>query len=327
MEPRKMYVDAVQKMIAAELVRNDANATLFTTAQLTGQEAAFIAFLRSNLEAPRLMSPILRPAGEATYSFTVYGSTNGATQSADGTVITPSDLAGTNGTLAIVNLRDSWTLTDNELSQAGLAGVPLETFGATSVARNLQTRIDQYAMVGDGTRLGLLNATGTSTVVVAASGSGASALWSTKTGAQMLQDLVDVVEGMKTASSGAHLPTHVVIGADRLALSKTTYTANSLKSVYEAFGLVYPGVQLVGTYYMNNTPVTVTTLVGKLSQRIVAVENSPENFGNVIGMPPSIMGVDFAELSAKYQAKARASGCAVRRPLSVCIGLPASGGI
>jgi len=323
------YDSITQKLVDNGIVKNDANSTLFSTAQLTEQEAAFVAYKRLNVESAKLMKPRTVSPGASTYEYRTHGATNGAVQAADGVVITPSDLSATQLSMALVHIRDAFTLSDTEMRQASLTGQPLETFGAQSCSANIQDRMDQYAMIGDGTRLGLLNATGTSTYVIPADGSGTSALWSTKTGALMYRDVVETIEKLTSASSGKHVATKCVLGAARLATLKSTkYNDYSVESVFDKLTQTYPGVQFLGTYFMADTAVTITHIAGKVLQGIVAVDDSEAvNFGNVVGMLPTITGSDYNENVVKFQAVARASGCAVNRPQAICIALPASLGI
>ena len=338
LDSNKITVDSVSsrsQRIAAKLAQEgviitDANTTLFTAAQLDQIEAAFISYKRLTAEAPLILPLVSVDSGADTYSFTVYDSSNGAVQAADGTVITPSDLSGTPGSAAIVPYRDSFKLSDQEVRQASRLGVPLETFGAQSVSANLQDRMDQMAMIGDGTRLGVLNASGTSTYVIHADGTGTSALWSEKTGELILRDLCGAVDAVSVATSGKHKADTLVIGEDRRLMiqgMKRTAGGGTDQTVLQAFNQARPGVKVVGTYFTNNTPVTVTTIAGKLSQRIVAFESQPFNLGRLVSMGPTIVGMDVVELVTKFQSKCRVGGTVVRRPASICIALPVTGGI
>jgi hypothetical protein len=309
---------------------NDANTTLFTAAQLDQVEAAFIAHKRLSVEAPALIPLVQTDSGAESYSWQVYDAANEAAQAADGAVITPSDLSGAASNTAIIQYRDSFTLSDQEMRQAAMSGRPIETFGAQSVSANLQDRQDQCAMIGDGTRLGLLNATGTTTYTVPADGTGTSALWSTKTGDLILRDMLGCVDRLPTVSSGKYVASHLVMGADRLRLisgMKRTAAGGTDQTVLQAFQQARPNCQVVGTYFMNDTPVAVTTVAGKLSQRLVAFESQPYNLGRVVAMGPSILSIDVLNLVSQFQAKCRNAGTIVRRVQSVCVGLPASGGI
>jgi len=318
------------KLVEAGVVINDANSNLFTAAQLDQVEAAFISYKRLTAEAPVILPLISVESGRLTYSYTVYNASNGAMQAADGVEITPSDLEGHPANASIVNYRDSFKLSDDEVRQASVAGVPLETFGAQSVSANLQDRMDQMAMIGDGTIRGLLNATGTTTYSIPADGTGASALWSTKTGEQILRDLCGAVDAISTGTDGKHKADTLVIGEDRRLLvqgMKRTAGGGTDQTVLQAFNQARPGVKVVGTYFMANTPVAVTSTGGKLSQRIIAFESQPFNLGRLVAMGPTIVGMDVAELITKFQSKCRIGGTVVRRPLAVCVATPVSGGI
>jgi len=332
LDSNKVTTDSVSQRaqrVAAELARegvilNDANVNLFTAAQLDQVEAAFISYKRLTAEAPAILPLVSVDSGADSYSYTVYGASNGATQTADGVVITPSDLTGYPGSAPIVQYRDSFKLTDQEVRQASRLGVPLETFGAQSVSANLQDRMDQMAMIGDGVSKGILNASavGQATYTILADGTGSSAAWADKTGEQILRDLCAVVDAISTGSDGKHKADTLVIGEDRRLLiqgMKRTSGGGTDQTILQAFNQARPGVRVVGTYFMNNTPVAVTTTGGKLSQRIVAFESAPFNLGRLVSMGPSIINMDVQELATKFQAKCRVGGTVIRRPAAVCV--------
>jgi len=331
MEPKKIYVDVAEKMNLnlPKNVKLD-NTTLFTAAELTQVEQKFIAAKR-----PVFVSSVIpvqsADEGADTYSFTVYSMNNASDQTADGVSLTASALTGTNQTEVIVQYRDQFQVLDQEIRQSVMTGRPVEGQGVVQAKFNLVERLDKMALVGDGTRLGLLNAAGTSTYTIPADGSGSSALWSTKTAALMIRDMAGVCEQLKTSSNGNYTATHLFIGSARLAtIRQTVHSDYTAKSILDVFQTMYPGVQLVEVLenYMHTTPVTVTATAGKLSQRLVAADlSNSENVARVVALEPAVTQVNNIDNSTKYEVKVRMGGTIVRQLTAVCIGTAASAGI
>jgi len=331
MEPKKIYVDVAEKMNLnlPKNVKLD-NTTLFTAAELTQVEQKFIAAKR-----PVFVSSVIptqtADEGADTYSFTVYSMNNASDQTADGVSLTASALTGTNQTEVIVQYRDQFQVLDQEIRQSVMTGRPVEGQGVVQAKFNLVERLDKMALVGDGTRLGLLNAASVTGYVIPADGSGTSALWSTKTAALMIRDMAGTIEALKTGSNGNYTATHLFIGSARLAtLRQTVHSDYTAKSILNVFAEMYPSVQIVEVLenYMHTTPVTVTATAGKLSQRLVAADlSNSENVARVVALEPAVTQVNNIDNSTKYEVKVRMGGTIVRQLTAVCIGLPASGGI
>jgi len=330
---RQVMLDAASK-VRMDSVRND-NTTLAVAGELTNYDKAFREAKTANIESGFLPTVYLG-RGENAYSWTVYANSDGSQEAADGAVLSAvSALTGTEVSMNVYNCRDSFNILDQEVELSLTVQRPLSMAGVMGAKKHLDLRADRYFMIGNGTVKGLLNLAGTTTGTIAADGSGSSARWfdpttmaAVKTPEQILRDCTAAIRLVEKTSEGKQVANTLVMPATHLQyIQSTKFAVGHVESILDMAKRYFPDVTFRGTYFMNETPVTVTTDAGKLSNRLVAAEVSEETLGRLVGMAPSIEDTERLNLATKFQVKCRVGGCVCRYLQSVAISTAASGGI
>jgi len=316
------------------------NTTLFLARELEELDSQFYRAALPPLDSSFLSTKMVG-AGRDVYKFKTYAQNFRGQLNADERTLFDSQATGLTGSSSFMNI-DSRIgyieLTDGELRAAMDNGMPLETESALALRSEMELFVDQVAMVGDlvsptPNALGLLNAAGTSTVVLDYHTGGSDGRWfvpaggaAVKTSEEILNDMFAVVNAMPDLSNEEEKATHLILPATHLRyIQKTKATSTIAQTIAEAFQIAHPEVTLVGTRYMG-TPST-TFPVTKISNRLVAVNNRPDKVVKISALLPTLFPAQTFGLVTKVPAKVRCGGTCVRYLKAVCIGLPAAGGI
>lgn len=129
-----------------------------------------------------------------------------------------ANTVGSYKTINIKSLGSGFQYSVQEIRAAQMAGTPLEQREAMAAERTIDELVDTIAWLGDkDTGLeGLFNYTGINSYTLAASGSGGSTLWTTKTPDQIIADIVGLISTVRVATKGKEIP-------DTLLMPQSSY--------------------------------------------------------------------------------------------------------
>lgn len=125
-------------------------------------------------------------------------------------------------TISMAAIGYDWDL--EELGQAMQVRVDLRASKAMAARRAAEEFIDQVSMFGDTNKnyFGLVNQTGVTAGSAAATGTGSTTTWSTKTPDNILADINTALTGMYTGSRGAELANTLLLPQTQLTYIGTT---------------------------------------------------------------------------------------------------------
>lgn len=247
----------------------DADESAFFQLQLTYIELQQLAIKHKPLRAAMFIPVTSRaPAGAESIQIRYFDLVGKAKIVHDYASDFPmANTVGSSKTIQIKSLGSGFQYSVQEIRAAQMAGTPLEQREAMAAERSIDEMIDSIAWLGDeDTGLnGLLNYPGINTYTVAASGSGSSTLWTTKTPDQIIADIVGLVTTVRKATNGKEIP-------DTLLLPQSSY----LYLVGTRLG-AYNDVSLL-TYIQTTLKVMGITTIDWINE----LENFPEAVvGNV----------------------------------------------
>ena len=133
-----------------------------------------------------------------------------------------------------------------EILSAQKAGVNLQSEDAMTALEVIERFLDETAFIGN-TTLGVKGLFNHASVhsAVAANGAAASPLWSTKTSAEKLADLVDLITYPKTNSLGVEIVDTVVLSPTLYADAQSSIMGTTNISVLNWFKASYPQITAV----------------------------------------------------------------------------------
>lgn len=166
-----------------------------------------------------------------------------------GTDIPSVEVAGKAFTSKIETIALSYAYSIMDIKRGAIQGTPLNVRKALATRRGVMARHNQLFWLGDTTAgiVGVLSNSSVPNAQVTADGTGSSALWSTKTSAQVLRDLTQAVTEIKSLTKGVESPNLLVMSEVRLNfLRGTLMTTNSRDSILTTFQNMYPEIRVEG---------------------------------------------------------------------------------
>jgi hypothetical protein len=213
----------------------------------------------------------------------------------------------------------SYEFSRQELLAAQFAGVPLDARKGAAARRAVEQFFDAVAQLGDTAHglKGLLNQSSTCTYTVPADGTGASKLWSAKTGDLVLRDMQGIAQQIITDTNEVEAPDTLVLPSTAFALINTTpFNDYDSRSILEVF--------LAGSQYIRTVVpwVACNYAGGSDDGRMVAYRRSPEVLEHVIpaeftALPQESRNGGLVFYNA---CLGRTAGVCVYRPKALCYG-------
>lgn len=213
----------------------------------------------------------------------------------------------------------SYEFSRQELLAAQYANVPLDQRKGQAARRAIEQFLEAVAESGDTAHglLGLLNQSGTCSYTVPADGTGASKLWSAKTGALILRDMNGIAQQIITDTNEIEAPDTLVLPSTAFALINTTpFNDYESRSILEVF--------LAGSQYIRTVvPWTACDDAGAESVgRMVAYRRSPEVLEHVIPAEFTTLPMESRNGGLQFYTAcvARTAGVCVYRPKAIAYG-------
>ena len=203
-----------------------------------------------------------------------------------------------------------------EIRAAQRAGVAIDQKKAAAARRATEVVIDRVLALGDAANglTGLLNVPNALTYTVPADGTGSSALWTTKTPALIIRDMVGICEFIVTQTSEIEAPNMLLMPRPQYTLIRTTrFDSNSDKTILQWFQAQYPGVNVQPWYRMTGAGAGGT-------QRMMAYSMSPDHLQGAVPQEFEQLPVQERNLEFIVPCHARVGGVQCYYPLSVAYG-------
>lgn len=146
------------------------------------------------------------------------------------------DISGREFTAQVKTFGDAYGYNRDEINKARREGVDLEQRKANAARRAAEQLIDQVARIGDADLglLGLLNQPN-ALVMTIPNGASASPLWSSKTAAEMLKDLVALSSNSYRNTNQVETANTILLPFSSLELIGSTFVPNTTETVLSVF--------------------------------------------------------------------------------------------
>lgn len=219
-------------------------------------------------------------------------------------------------TFSVKSIGTSYGYNLQEVRAAQRAGVSLDQKKAAAARRATEVVIDRVLALGDtATGLtGLLNVPNALSYTVPADGTGSSALWTAKTPAQIVRDMVGICEFIVNQTSEIESPNMLLLPRANFTLIRTTrFDSSSDKTILDWFRAQYPGVAVEPWYRMLGAG------SGGLN-RMVAYSMTPDHLQGAVPQEFEQLPVQEKNLEFIVPCHARVGGVQCYYPLSVCYG-------
>lgn len=133
------------------------------------------------------------------------------------------DVYGAEFSVKPKDIGDSYGYSIGEIRRAAKVGYPLESRRAEAARRAIDDKLNYIALYGDtATNLkGFLNYSGITEYTVASGGTGNTKTWSTKTAAQILDDMNGIVFSVINATNGVEVPDTMLLPMSQYNLIMT----------------------------------------------------------------------------------------------------------
>lgn len=153
---------------------------------------------------------------------------------------------------------------------------------------------------------------------VPADGTGASKLWSTKDGDQIIRDMTGIVNAVTTQSKGVHRATELWLPLDEYTFINSKVRGTSANpnadTILKVFQTNNPGVTVKSVLELADV-----AALGGLNV-MVAIENSEENLQLVLPMAFKEYPPQANNLSWKVPCESRVGGVVIEYPFAMAIG-------
>jgi hypothetical protein len=218
--------------------------------------------------------------------------------------------------VAFRSIGNSYGYNVAEVRAASKSGVALDARRAAAARRAHEIIIDRVLASGDATTglIGFLNQPNALTYTVPADGTGSSALWSTKTPALIVRDMVGLCEFIHLQTNEQEQPNMLLLPRVEFTRIRTTrFDSNSDRTILQWFQQVYPGVGV------DSWERLLTAGAGS-TKRMVAYNMSPDLLQGAVPLeflqhPPEKRGLEYI-----VPCESRVGGVLAYYPLSIAYG-------
>lgn len=216
-----------------------------------------------------------------------------------------ADVGGTDTTVPVRTIGDSYGYNINELNASIALGAQLPERKATAARRAVEIKLNQIAMVGD-PQYGLYGITNHPNIGAT---TGVTGDWGgAATGAQIVADADILWNAVRTQSKGVHTPTVLAIPSSAFSGMNSKYIADTGgKSAYDVVRSKYPGLQIMDLPELEDVGGDTLSIIGEFS-----VENA--NLETV--MPFNQLPAQARNLELVVPCMARSGGVSVHYPLA-----------
>lgn len=297
----------------------DANESAFFTRQLEYVKSKTYDVKYKNLKATQLIPVSTEaPAGADTITYRSFSKVGVAKVVSDYAHDFPRvDTVGTESTIKVRSLGDSYGYSIKEIRRSQMAGTRLDTRRAEVARRAIDELINTLAWDGDSNYSiqGFIDYPGITEYTIPNDGTGSSKLWSTKTPDKIVRDVTGLVDAIVDTTNGREAP-------DTLLLPLSLY--NLIANTRMTDG----NDKTIMTFIMENNPyikriewvVELKTAGAGSTTRIMAYTRNPNNLTLEIPQPFEQFPAQWKGMEAEIPCHAETGGVIVYYPLSVAYG-------
>lgn len=227
-----------------------------------------------------------------------------------------ADVKTDEATFSVKSVGTSYGYNLQEIRASQRAGANIDQKKAAAARRASEVVIDRVLALGDAATglTGLLNVPNALSYTVPADGTGASALWTAKTPALIIRDMVGICEFIVNSTSEIESPNMLLMPRANYTLIKTTrFDTNSDKTILQWFEAQYPGVAVEPWYRM------ATAGAGGIT-RMMAYSMTPDHLQGAVPQEFEQLPVQERGLEFVIPCHARVGGVQCYYPLSVAYG-------
>lgn len=294
----------------------DANESVFFTRQLEHIKSKTYDVKYKTLKAPMLI-PVATdaPAGADTITYRSFSKIGVAKIISDYAHDFPRvDTVGTEVTVKVRSLGDSYGFSIKEIRRSQMAGTRLDSRRANVARRAIDELINTLAWTGDSTYdiQGFIDFPGITEYTLLADGTGASKLWSTKTPDQIIRDVTGLVDAVVDTTNGVEAPDTMLLPISLYnLLANTRVTDGNDKTIM--------------TYILQNNPhikriewLTELKTAGASSDtRIMIYSRNPDTLTLEIPQPFEQFPPQWKGMEAEIPCHAETAGVIIYYPLAV----------
>lgn len=296
----------------------DAAQSVFFARQLEKIDEKLYDVKYAKLEATELVAVKPMDPGAESYTYRQHDRRGVAVIASSYQTGSPrADVSGAEFTSYLRSIRISFGISVQEIRNAIFAKTDLESYKAMAARRGIAEKLNSIGLLGSAEHglIGLFNQPNAGIYTVPADGTGASALWSTKTADLILRDLYGLVDKISTDTLEVESAKRVLLPYSRFRLigSKRLGTGDGLLNVLQAFQAARPGVEVRGALYLETAGAGGTA-------RMVAYDPDPMNLEWIVAVPFESFPPQFSGLEYVTECHARAGGVVMRYPLTMTYG-------
>lgn len=302
----------------------DAAQTVIFARQLEEIDGQLYDVKYAKLEALELVSAKALNPGAESYTYRQYDARAIAKFSSNYANGSPrADVSGLEFTAFVKSCRQSFGFNVQEIRAAAMAGLPLDAMRAMAARRGINEALNAVALQGNAEfgLPGLFSLSSTNTVTIPNGAVGASPLWSTKSGDEIVADMVACIDKIPTVTLEVENPKRLLMSYSRLRfiMGKRLNTTGAGapiagggdRTVLEQIKQVRPGVEVRGALLLDTAGAGST-------QRMMAYDPDRTNMEWLLpvpfeSFPPQLQGMEWV-----IECHARAGGVVLRYPLTVC---------
>lgn len=296
----------------------DNTQSVFFARQLEEIEGTLYEVKMAELEARQLVDTKPISPGAESYTYRQFDKRGVAKVMSNYATSSPrADVDGKEYTAQLRSLRMSFGYSVQEIRAAQFAGTPLDSMKAMAARRAIDEGLNTIALLGSAEHnlIGLFNQPNAQTYTVPADGSGASALWSTKTVDLILRDMFGIVDQIPSNTFEREKPKRLLLSYTRLRLINRLRmgTGDGVLTVLKFFETQRPDIQVRGALLLDTAGAGAT-------QRMVAYDPSPINQQWLVAVPFETFPVQLQGMEYVTECHARAGGVIARYPMSMAYG-------
>jgi hypothetical protein len=309
-------------MVSWNSPKLDAEETVFFSRQLEYVKARTYDIIHRDLKATRLLPVSTEvPLGATEITWRSYEQYGQAKIIADYAHDFPRvDLFGTENTIKVKDIGDSYGYSVIEIRRAMYAGFDLEQRRARAARQAIDQRIDQIAWFGDANYniQGFIDYPGITEYIVPVGAAG-DTTWATKTADEILADLNGIYDAIYVSTAGKEMPDTILLPIQQNQLIRNTRIGTaSDTTIYEFFTRNHPGVTIEELVELNDAGDPDTD--DNETDRFMAYQRSEDKV--TLEIPMAFEQLEEEKEGMEYQIPCHAStaGVIIYYPMSVAYG-------
>lgn len=304
-------------MFTRRFIKLDEAHDVFFQRQLEDIDAVLYPDSVPDLESLTLVQEKPVPAGAATHTWRRYSSRGMAAIMNSYTTRSPGVMiAGSEETSKMRSIRNHVDFDIQEIREAAMAKVPLDTEKPAAARRAIDEMHDDIALIGDEDwqLIGLFTQPNAQLYTVPADGTAGATEWTAKTPDQIVRDVLGILDQIPTTTNEIEKPKRLLIPHTRFRLiNSVRLNAQIETTILQHLQKVRPDVEIRGARKLD-------TIGDGGTMRMVAYDPNPAIVQRLMAIRFESFPPEWSELAYKIENHARSGGVICRRPMSMAYG-------